>query len=79
MFSMAAASLATVASPSAFDRYVRDHEPVYRVDGILRAEADLFDRFDRLVGCLRAYAMRPRQGRHRQAHLVGMRGVLCGP
>ena len=38
--------------------YVRDHEPVHGMDRILRAEADFFARFDRLVKCLRSYAMR---------------------
>jgi hypothetical protein len=55
-----------------------NHEAVDGMDGVLRAEADLLDRFDGSVRCLRAHAMGLRERGHRQAHLVGVGGVLCG-
>jgi len=46
------------------------------MDGVLGAEADLLDRFDRPFGCLRTHTVSPREGRHRQGHRVGVGGML---
>jgi hypothetical protein len=56
--------------------HVRDHEPVNGVDGVLRSETDLLHGFDSPVRCLRTHAVRLRESGHRQAHLVGVGGVL---
>ena len=56
--------------------HIRDHEPVDGMDSVLRPEADLLNGFDGPVRCLCAHTMRLGEGGHRQAHLVGVGGVL---